>query len=61
MEITGEQLIAANKIYNYLNSITDLDLTLKNNWTDISSDMIEFLQSPKLITYLKQILMLEVF
>ena len=37
MEITGEQLIAANKIYNYLNSITDLDLTLKNNWTDISS------------------------
>lgn len=53
MEITGEQLIAANKIYNYLNRITDLDLTLKNNWTDISSDMIEFLQSPKLITYLK--------
>ena len=53
MEITGEQLIAANKIYNYLNNITDLDLTLKNNWTDISSDMIEFLQSPKLITYLK--------
>lgn len=53
MEIIAEQLIATNKIYNYLNNITDLDLTLKNNWTDISSDMIEFLQSPKLITYLK--------
>ena len=54
MEITGEQLIATNKMYNYLNNITDLDLTLKNNWTDISSDMIDFLQSPKLITYLNK-------
>ena len=53
MEISGEQLIAVNKIYNYLNSITDLDLKLEDNWTDISSDIIEFLQSPKLITYLK--------
>lgn len=53
MTILTEQLIAANKIYIFLNDITDLDLILKNNWTDISSDFIEFLQSPKLIAYLK--------